>query len=41
MIVGRWGVLRETKNAKKEMVKGTRNGCINLHETNTLLDLID
>jgi hypothetical protein len=34
------GVLRETTNAMKEMVKGTRNGCVNLHQTSTLLDLI-
>jgi hypothetical protein len=33
-------VLRETTNARKEMVEGTRNGCINLHRTSTLLDLI-
>jgi hypothetical protein len=34
------GVLRETMNVMKEMVEGTRNGCVNLHRTNTLLDLI-
>ena len=34
------GVLRETMNAMKEMVKGTMNGCVNLHQTSTLLDLI-
>jgi hypothetical protein len=33
-------VLRETTNAMKEMVEGTRNGCVNLHRTSTLLDLI-
>jgi hypothetical protein len=33
-------VLRDTMNAMKEMVKGTMNGCINLHQTSTLLDLI-
>jgi hypothetical protein len=33
-------VLRETMNAMKEMVEGTRNGFLNLHRTNTLLDLI-
>jgi hypothetical protein len=26
-------------NVMKEMVEGTRNGCINFHRTNTLLDL--
>jgi uncharacterized protein (UPF0147 family) len=40
MIVGRRGVIRETTNAMKEMVKGTRNGCVNLRHTITLLDLI-
>ena len=34
------GVLRETTNAMKEMVEGTRNGCVNFHRTCTLLDLI-
>ena len=34
------GVLRKTMNAMKEMVKGTRNGCVNLHQASTLLDLI-
>ena len=33
-------VLRETTNAMKEMVKVTRNDCVNLHKTSTLLDLI-
>jgi hypothetical protein len=33
------GVLRETTNSMKEMVKGTRNGHVNLHQTNTLLDI--
>ena len=32
-------VIRETTNAMKEMVEGTRNGCVNLHQTSTLLDL--
>jgi hypothetical protein len=40
MNVGRGGVLRETMNAMKERVKGTMNGCVNLHQTSTLLDLI-
>jgi hypothetical protein len=40
MTVGRGGVIRETTNAMKEMVKGTRNGCVNLHQNSTLLDLI-
>jgi hypothetical protein len=40
MTTGKGGVLRETMNAMKEMVKGTRNGCVNLHQTSTLLDLI-
>ena len=33
-------LLRETTNAMKNMVEGTMNGCVNLHRTNTLLDLI-
>ena len=40
MTDGRGGVLRETMNVMKEMVKGTRNGCVNLHQTSTLMDLI-
>ena len=34
------GVLRDTTNVMKELVKGTRNNCVNLHQTSTLLDLI-
>jgi hypothetical protein len=34
------GVLRETTNDMKDMVKVTRNGCVNLHQTTILLDLI-
>jgi hypothetical protein len=33
-------VLRDNMNAMKEMVEGARNGCVNLHRTITLLDLI-
>ena len=40
MTAGRGGVLRETINAMKEMVKGTKNGCVNLQQTDTLLDLV-
>jgi hypothetical protein len=40
MTTGEGDVLRKTTNVVKEMVKGTRNGCVNLHQTGTLLDLI-
>jgi hypothetical protein len=34
-------VLRETTmNVMKEMVEGTRNGCVKLHQTSNFLDLI-
>jgi hypothetical protein len=33
-------VLRETTMANEKVVEGTQNGCVNLHRTSTMLDLI-
>jgi hypothetical protein len=40
MTAGKGDVLRETMNSMKEIVEGTKNGCVNFHRTSTLLDLI-
>ena len=33
-------VLRGTMIANEKVVEGTQNGCVNLHRTSTMLDLI-
>ena len=40
MTTGKGDVLRKTTNVMKDIVGGTKNGCVILHQTSTLLDLI-